>query len=125
MQTRNMPLSKIFDLLAVRVIVNEVGDCYHVLGLVHAHWTPLHDRLKDYIANPKQNAYQSLHTTVHGPGGHLIEVQIRTHEMHRRAEVGIAAHWLYKEGVETRAPKGDRLDEQMQWFRVCILRQIE
>jgi len=120
MQTRNMPLSKIFDLLAVRLIVNEVGDCYHVLGLVHANWTPIHDRLKDYIANPKQNAYQSLHTTVHGPNGHLIEVQIRTHEMHRRAEVGIAAHWLYKEGVEVKSPKGDRLDEQMRWFREVL-----
>ncbi|HKK71407.1 MAG TPA: bifunctional (p)ppGpp synthetase/guanosine-3',5'-bis(diphosphate) 3'-pyrophosphohydrolase [Candidatus Krumholzibacteria bacterium] len=121
MQSRSMPLAKIFDLLAVRLIVDEVGDCYHALGLVHANWVPIHDRLKDYIANPKQNAYQSLHTTVHGPDGHLIEVQIRTHEMHRRAEVGIAAHWLYKEGRDDRPAKpGDRLDEQMQWFREVL-----
>lgn len=122
MQTRNASLDQIYDLLAVRVVVNRVGDCYHVLGILHSHWTPVQDRLKDYIANPKQNAYQSLHSTLHGPGGHLIEVQIRTHEMHRRAEVGIAAHWLYKEGkTDPRKLDGeDRLDEQMAWFREVL-----
>jgi GTP pyrophosphokinase len=118
MQTRNAALDQIFDLLAIRVVVDNVGDCYHVLGIIHSHWTPLHDRLKDYIANPKKNAYQSLHSTVHGPSGHMVEVQIRTHEMHRRAEVGIAAHWLYKEGG--RAGNEDRLDEQLQWFREVL-----
>ncbi len=118
MQTRNATLDQIFDLLAVRVIVEEVGQCYHALGIVHSHWTPLHDRLKDYIANPKKNAYQSLHSTVRGPGGNLIEVQIRTQEMHRRAEMGIAAHWLYKEG--RRAGEEDRLDEQIKWFREVL-----
>ena len=121
MQSRAVPLAKMFDLLAVRLVVDQVGDCYHALGIVHAHYTPIHDRLKDYIANPKSNAYQSLHTTVHGPDGHLIEVQIRTQEMHRRAEVGIAAHWLYKEGFDHKPAKsGDRLDEQMRWFREVL-----
>ncbi len=82
--------------MAIRVIVTSVPDCYHVLGIIHHNWTPLQERIKDYIASPKSNAYQSLHTTIFGPGRHLFEVQIRTQEMHRTAEYGIAAHWLYK-----------------------------
>lgn len=118
MVDRNVTLDQVFDLLAIRIVVEEVGDCYHALGVVHSHYEPIQDRLKDYIATPKRNMYQSLHTTVHSSDGHLIEVQIRTHEMHRRADFGIAAHWLYKEGGKPDDP--DRLDEQLKWFREVL-----
>jgi GTP diphosphokinase / guanosine-3',5'-bis(diphosphate) 3'-diphosphatase len=118
MVNRNVPMDQVFDLLAIRVVVDRVEDCYHALGIVHANWRPLHDRLKDYIATPKRNMYQSLHTTVQTSNGHLIEVQIRTQEMHRRADFGIAAHWLYKEGGNS--TEADRLDEQMRWFREVL-----
>ena len=90
-------------------------DCYHVLGIIHHNWTPIQERIKDYIASPKSNAYQSLHTTIFGPGGQLFEVQIRTQEMHRTAEYGIAAHWLYK-----RDGKPDELDQHLGWFRQLL-----
>ena len=96
MKKRNTPFEAIYDMMALRVIVRTVPDCYHVLGIIHHNWTPIQERIKDYIASPKSNAYQSLHTTIFGPGGQLFEVQIRTQEMHRTAEYGIAAHWLYK-----------------------------
>jgi GTP pyrophosphokinase len=113
---RGKPFDEIYDLMAVRVIVASVPECYHVLGIIHHNWTPLQERIKDYIASPKSNAYQSLHTTIFGPGGELFEVQIRTREMHRTAEYGIAAHWVYKaEG------KGDdELDNALGWFRQLI-----
>ena len=115
MRKRGKPFEEIYDLLAVRVLVNSITDCYHVLGIIHHTWTPLQERIKDYIASPKSNGYQSLHTTVFGPGGQLYEIQIRTRDMHRTAEYGIAAHWLYKENG-----KSDELDHHLSWFRQLI-----
>jgi len=119
MQRRGVKsIDQIYDLLAVRIIVATTGECYHALGIVHSTFNPIHDRIKDYIAAPKVNLYQSLHTTVYGPDGHLFEVQIRTREMHRRAEMGIAAHWRYKEGDDV--PVDQRMDQQLQWFREVL-----
>jgi GTP pyrophosphokinase len=115
MKQRDKPLEEIYDLMAIRVLVDSVPDCYHVLGVIHHQWTPLQERIKDYIASPKSNGYQSLHTTIFGPQGQLYEIQIRTAEMHRTAEYGIAAHWVYKEGQE----RGE-LDEHLTWFRQLI-----
>ncbi len=115
MRQRNKPFEEIYDLMAVRVLVHSVADCYHALGVIHHHWTPLQERIKDYIASPKSNAYQSLHTTIFGPGGQLYEIQIRTREMHRTAEFGIAAHWIYKEGKRV-----DALDTRFAWFRQLL-----
>ncbi|HVX89022.1 MAG TPA: bifunctional (p)ppGpp synthetase/guanosine-3',5'-bis(diphosphate) 3'-pyrophosphohydrolase [Gemmatimonadales bacterium] len=115
MKKRDKPFDDIYDLMAVRVTVPTVTDCYHVLGVIHHNWTPLQERIKDYIASPKSNGYQSLHTTIFGPGGQLFEVQIRTREMHRTAEHGIAAHWVYKSKDGDARP--DELDRQFGWFR--------
>jgi len=120
MQKRGKPYEEIYDVLAVRVVVPTIRDCYHALGVIHNKWTPLTERFHDYIATPKSNLYQSLHTTIFGPGGRLYEIQLRTDDMHRTAELGIAAHWRYKEGA-----RGDEVDEKLSWFRQVLEWQQE
>ena len=121
MQKRDKPYEEIYDLLAIRVLVENVQECYHALGVIHGEWTPLQERIKDYIASPKSNGYQSLHTTIFGPKQTLFEIQIRTREMHRTADFGIAAHWRYKEGGKEK----DDLDRALHWFRQVLELQLD
>jgi GTP pyrophosphokinase len=116
MKERHKPFEEIYDLLAIRIIVDKIDECYFALGVVHTLYTPVHDRFKDYIATPKLNMYQSLHTSVIGTDGKKVEIQIRTPEMHKVAEIGIAAHWKYKEGRQ----KDDELDKYSAWLREMI-----
>ena len=115
MQSQNLLFGEIYDLVGFRVLVNEVRECYEALGVVHSHWKPVPGRFKDYIALPKANLYQSLHSTVIGPHGERIEIQIRTQEMHRVAEQGIAAHWTYKEGR-----RGLEEAQRFAWLRQLV-----
>jgi GTP diphosphokinase / guanosine-3',5'-bis(diphosphate) 3'-diphosphatase len=113
MRSREKTLAEMYDLLAVRVVVPTEGDCYAALGLIHTLFTPVHERFKDYIATPKSNGYRSLHTTVVGPEGHVLEIQVRTQDMHQTDEYGIAAHWRYKEGGKSDA----QFDAKLEWLR--------
>jgi len=114
---QNRPYEDIYDLMAMRVLTDSVQSCYAALGIIHSKWTPIPERFHDYIATPKSNMYQSLHTTVFGPGGRRYEIQIRTEEMHRTSEYGIAAHWRYKEDD---ARSGNEVDEALTWFRQVL-----
>ncbi len=120
-ERRGKPYEEIYDLMAMRVITDSVQNCYAALGLIHSRFTPIQERFHDYIATPKSNMYRSLHTTVFGPAGRRYEIQIRTEEMHRTAEYGIAAHWRYKEG----GAGSDEVDEALSWFRQVLEWQQE
>jgi guanosine-3',5'-bis(diphosphate) 3'-pyrophosphohydrolase len=117
MIVRGRDFNDIYDLIGVRILVDSIRDCYATLGTIHAHWSPVPGRFKDFIAMPKFNMYQSLHTTVIGPDGKPVEVQIRTHEMHRASEYGVAAHWRYKQGAEVKTDDFAWLRQLVDWQR--------
>jgi GTP pyrophosphokinase len=120
MKRKDRALEHIFDIRAVRVLVDGVSDCYAALGVVHNRWSYLRGEFDDYIANPKENRYRSLHTAVVGPGNQVVEVQIRTHEMHREAELGVAAHWKYKEGAREGGGAKAAFDQKIQFLRQLL-----
>ena len=120
MVNQDKTIDQIYDLFAVRILVDTVKDCYAALGVIHEMYKPIPGRFKDYIAMPKPNMYQSLHTTMIGPNGQPFEIQIRTYEMHRTAEYGIAAHWKYKESSDGKAPVGKSEEEKLNWLRQIL-----
>ncbi|MBL0123442.1 MAG: bifunctional (p)ppGpp synthetase/guanosine-3',5'-bis(diphosphate) 3'-pyrophosphohydrolase [Betaproteobacteria bacterium] len=120
MQSKNLPFERLYDVRAVRVLVDSVADCYAVLGLVHDFWEPIPGEFDDYIAQPKANNYQSLHTAVVGPEGKTLEVQIRTHEMHIASEHGVAAHWRYKEGTKNKTAADKKFESKIAWLRQVL-----
>ena len=120
MVNQDKTIDQIYDLFAVRILVDTVKDCYAALGVIHEMYKPIPGRFKDYIAMPKPNMYQSLHTTLIGPNGQPFEIQIRTYEMHRTAEYGIAAHWKYKESSDGKAPVGKSEQEKLNWLRQIL-----
>lgn len=120
MVNQNKTIDQIYDLFAVRILVDSVKDCYAALGVIHEMYKPIPGRFKDYIAMPKPNMYQSLHTTLIGPSGQPFEIQIRTYEMHKTAEYGIAAHWKYKESSDGKAPVGKSEEEKLNWLRQIL-----
>ena len=119
MQKQNKKYEELFDLFAIRIIINKIEECYAVLGIIHQLYTPLQERFKDYIATPKSNGYQSIHTTVFGPSGKMVEVQIRTNEMDQTAESGVAAHWLYKEKGSLKADD-TKINRHMRWLSELV-----
>lgn len=120
MVNQDKTIDQIYDLFAVRILVDTVRDCYAALGVIHEMYTPIPGRFKDYIAMPKPNMYQSLHTTLIGPNGQPFEIQIRTYEMHKTAEYGIAAHWKYKESSDGKVPSGKSEEEKLNWLRQIL-----
>jgi len=121
MLVQDKTVDEIYDLVAMRIITSTVGECYRALGTVHTLYVPIHDRIKDFVATPKLNGYRALRATVIGPRGQMVEVQIRTEEMHEQAEIGIAAHWTYKEG----SPADDELRESLAWVRQLLEGNID
>src|SRR5699024_5804378 len=120
MIVRGRDFADIYDLVGIRVLVDSVRDCYGALGALHARWNPVPGRFKDYIARPKFNMYQSLHTTVIGPTGKPVEIQIRSYDMHRRAEYGVAAHWKYKESARASGKDKEQDADSMPWLRQLL-----
>ena len=119
MVNQGKTIDQIYDLFAIRILVDDLKDCYTALGVIHEMYKPIPGRFKDYIAMPKPNMYQSLHTTLIGPDGRPFEIQIRTYEMHRTAEYGIAAHWKYKEAANGNALNGE--EEKLSWLRQILI----
>lgn len=125
MQKKHLAFDELFDVRAVRIVAERLQDCYAALGIVHTHYRHLPDEFDDYVANPKPNGYQSIHTVVLGPSGKTVEIQIRTRQMHEDAELGVAAHWKYKEGAGAGTSGGRGYEDRIAWLRKLIAWQEE